>query len=86
MEGDKPCSTLAIENSNVLRKAANRQWDEYLKLSRQRGSDWQAALYSMLVLQNWRRAMMYQSFEYSDLEKAAWLREREEMFRKAGLS
>lgn len=86
MEGDKPCSILAIENSNVLRQAANRKWDEYLRLSRQRGSDWQAALYSKLVLENWRRAMMYQSFEYSDLEKAAWLKEREEMFRKVGLS
>lgn len=86
MNGEKACSTLAIENSQVLRQAANRKWEEYLKLSRQRGSDWQAALYSKLVLENWRRAMMYQSFEYSDLERKAWLKEQEEMKRKFWLS
>lgn len=89
MEGEKANSTLAIENSQVLRQAANRQWDQFMSTVKRKGAktaEWQTSFMSWSVLENWRRAMVYQSFAYYELEQAAWRKEQEEMERKVELS
>lgn len=63
-------SVQAIENSQVLRSAANRKWEELRKLSW--SPAWQQTWMEYQVLENFRHAAMQQSFQYAEEDNAKW--------------